>query len=71
MEKRKTIAKLSDLSPEQQLFLKEHSLFGKDNYDTFQKVEQYLQIHGFDIDYNPTEIGLMCESILDDISDIS
>ena len=30
-----------------------------------EKVAIYLQIFGFDKNYNPTAEGLMCESILD------
>jgi len=30
-------------------------------------VADALQINGFDDDYNPTSIGVMCESILDKI----
>ena len=30
----------------------------------------YLQIHGFDENYNPTETGKMCESILDHLTDV-
>ena len=30
-----------------------------------EKVSTYLQKHGFDIYYNPTDEGKICESILD------
>lgn len=30
-----------------------------------EKVSEYLQIHGFDNKYEPTEEGKICESILD------
>ncbi len=32
------------------------------------KVANKLECEGFDIDYNPTPIGLMCEGILDKLS---
>jgi hypothetical protein len=31
-------------------------------------VADKLEISGFDLDYEPTEIGLMCESILDELA---
>lgn len=34
-----------------------------------EKVADELEINGFDIEYNPTETGTMCESILDMMND--
>lgn len=28
-------------------------------------VAEHLQLYGFDEQYNPTDVGLMCESIID------
>ena len=36
------------------------------DYETIEEeVSEYLQAYGFDGDYEPTEEGIMCESILD------
>ena len=36
------------------------------DYETIEeKVSTYLQAHGFDKNNEPTEAGIMCESILD------
>jgi len=35
--------------------------------DLEDRVAEYLELHGFDEEYNPTEEGLICESILDTI----
>lgn len=36
------------------------------DYETIEEeVSEYLQAHGFDDNYEPTEEGIMCESILD------
>lgn len=32
------------------------------------KVAHKLECEGFDVNYNPTSIGLMCEAILDKLS---
>ncbi len=32
-----------------------------------EKVSEYLQEYGFDKEYNPTEDGKICESILDSL----
>lgn len=32
------------------------------------KVSEHLQIYGFDENYEPTEIGLVCESIIDKLT---
>lgn len=40
-------------------------------YDELEDaVATYLELHGFDADYNPTDDGLMCESILDYIGNL-
>lgn len=51
-------------------FMKKHKI----NYNNFleisNKVYELLMKRGFDDDYNPTNIGIMCESILDTLADI-
>ena len=43
-------------------------LLDEDLINIEEKVSERLQIVGFDKDYNITEEGQMCESILDEIS---
>lgn len=36
------------------------------DYETIEsEVSEYLQAHGFDDNYEPTDEGIICESILD------
>lgn len=40
-----------------------------DDYEKIESTVSYLlQRHGFDADYNPTAIGVLCENILDKIN---
>lgn len=47
----------------------EKELSDDDYIEIEEKIADKLQIHGFDKDYNVTEIGKMCESILDKLND--
>ena len=63
------------LSVQEKRFLKKINIisFDFDDEDILnveEKVSNYLQKHGFDKNYQPTEDGLICESILDKISEI-
>ena len=57
-------------SKEQIEFLNNYGIDPHDLDAVFDFAEQQLRKKGFDIDYNPTEIGLICESILDTLVDM-
>ena len=61
-------------SSEQKKFMKSigipvnFDMLSDDDYVAIEEsVSEYLQQHGFDKNYKPTEEGLMCESILDEL----
>ena len=45
--------------------IKASSIKDMDEADLEEKVSVYLQMYGFDENYEPTEEGKICESILD------
>ncbi|MBR1910176.1 MAG: hypothetical protein IJ821_06280 [Lachnospiraceae bacterium] len=65
MEKEKILT----FTEEQLAFLKEYAIKPEASFETTQKLDLLLIKKGFDIDYNPTDIGTMCEDILDIIAD--
>lgn len=51
-------------------FIKSHEADINDPVDIFDKMSDLLGSSGFDEDYNITEIGIICEDILDILADI-
>lgn len=63
--------KQSELLKQLQINLASDLDYSNDDLDKIEDaVSEKLQIDGFDKDYNVTEIGKICESILDLIADL-
>ncbi len=55
---------------EQRIFMEENNIDSDNLVQVFEKTDEMLIKKGFDENYNPTEIGVMCESILDTLVDM-
>ncbi len=50
--------------------MEENNIDSDNLVQVFEKTDEMLIKKGFDENYNPTEIGVMCESILDTLVDM-
>ena len=65
MEKR-----IKDFSDDQKIFMEENGIDFSSIDEVLEKVGSLLMRKGFDLNYRPTKIGIMCESILDSLPEL-